>query len=189
MRRLLVAICLMCMAATTSLASIDAVDLGPASVSLDLSIGGSYSIKTGEITELEHDYDKMTSAFQYSIYPATATYEGISNQVTIEVHEMSQSRSLDEQISGKRQISALEHCLEQSDMMPRRADYETESYTIDGHEGILATIDTGGDNPLYIAGFSPDESNGSGSIVCFIGSDFPWETTKSIFESVSAKLA
>jgi len=44
MSRLLVAICLMCMATTIALASNDAVDLGPASVSLDLSVGGSYSI-------------------------------------------------------------------------------------------------------------------------------------------------
>ena len=188
MSRLLVAICLMCMATTIALASNDAVDLGPASVSLDLSVGGSYSIAKGESTELEHDYDKMTSEFQYSIYPATVTYDGTSSQVMIEVHEMSQSRSLDEQISGRRQISALVHCLEQSEMMPRRADYDTESYTIDGHEGILATVDTGSDSPLYIAGFCPDENNGSGSIICFIGSDLPWETTKSIFESVSVKL-
>lgn len=189
LRMLLSAICLMFLTANISLASNENVDLGPASISVDLSIAGPYSIEKGESIESEHDYEKNAPQFQYSIYPATVTYEGTSNEVLIEVHKISQSQLLDEQISGRRQISALVHCLEQSEMMPRRSEYQTESYTIGGLEGILATVDAGSDNPLYIAAFSPDESNGSGSTICFIGSDFPWETTKKIFESVSAKLA
>jgi hypothetical protein len=74
-------------------------------------------------------------------------------------------------------------------MMPRRAEYEAKSFTIDGHEGTLLTVDTGKDEPFYIAAYSPDEKDGSGSIVCIIGSDFPWETTKGILDSVKTQLA
>jgi hypothetical protein len=188
MRMLLSAICLMFLTANISLASSDEISLGPASVSLDLSTAGSYSIEIGDSIESEHDYDRNAPGFQYSIYPASVTYEGSSSKVQIEVHRISQSQSLDDQISGRRPISALVHCLEQSEMMPRRSEYETEPYAIAGYEGLLATVDTGGDNPMYIAAFSPDESNGSGSTICFIGSDFPWDTTKKIFESASAQI-
>jgi hypothetical protein len=195
-RNLLAAFCLIGLAITAILASDETVllasgeplQLGPANVSLNLSFAGSYVLEKGESSELEHDYDRTNTDFQYSIYPVTATYEGTTNQVHVEVHEMSISRPLDEQISGKRQISPLEHCIEQSDMMPRRADYETKSYTIDGHEGILLTIDTGENNPLYIAAYSPDEKDGFGSIICIVGSDFPWETTKSIIDSVKTQI-
>lgn len=195
-RNLLVAFCLIGLAITAILASDETVlfasgepmQLGPANVSLNLSLAGSYILEKGKSSELEHDYDKQNTDFQYSIYPATATYEGTSNQVLIEVHEMSISRPLDEQISGKRQISPLEHCIEQSDMMPRRAYYEAKSYTIDGHEGILLTIDTGENNPLYVAAYSPDEKDGFGSIICIIGSDLPWETTESIIDSIKTQI-
>ena len=53
----------------------------------------------------------------------------------------------------------------------------------------MLTVDTGKDNPFYIAAYSPDEKDGSGSIVCIIGSDFPWETTKGILDSVKTQLA
>jgi hypothetical protein len=195
-RNLLVAFCLIGLAITAILASDETVllasgepmQLGPANVSLNLSLAGTYVLEKGESSELEHNYDRQNTDFQYSIYPATATYEGTTDQVQVEVHEMSISRPLDEQISGKRQISPLEHCIEQSDMMPRRADYEAKSYTIDGHEGILLTIDTGENNPLYIAAYSPDEKDGFGSIICIIGSDFPWETTEGIIDSVKTQI-
>jgi len=195
-RNMLVALCLIGLAITAILASDRTVllasgepfQLGPANVSLNLSLAGSYILERGESSELEHDYDKQNTDFQYSIYPATATYEGTANQVQVEVHEMSIARPLDEQISGRRQISPLVHCIEQSDMMPRRADYEAKSYPIDGHEGILLTIDTGENNPLYVAAYSPDEKDGLGSIICIIGSDFPWETTESIIDSAKTQI-
>jgi len=188
---LLVAFCLIGFTTTIALASSEAVELGPAKVSLDLTSAGSYTVETGESSELEHNHDPKISNFQYSIYPATVTFEGTSNQVMIEVHKMSASEPLDEQISGKGKdaTSALEHCIEQSDMMTRRADYQTKSYTIDGHEGILLTVDTGETNPQYIAAYSPDEKDSSGSIICIVGSNFPWETTKSILDSVNTQLA
>jgi len=174
---------------TVLIASGEPLQLGPADVSLNLSLAGSYVLEKGESSELEvHDYDKQNIDFQYSIYPATATYEGTTNMVQVEVHEMSIARPLDGQISGRRQISPLVHCIEQSDMMPRRADYEAKSYTIDGHDGILLTIDTGENNPSYIAAYSPDEKDGSGSIICIVGSDFPWETTEGIIDSIKTQI-
>lgn len=187
-RTLLVVLCLMGLTAAVALASGETVELGPLSISLDLSIAGAHSIENEQSSELEHNYDREGSDFSYSIFPATASYDGSSSKVMIEAHQMSEPQNLNEQISGKEQISGLEHCIEQSEMMPRRPDYQSEAYTIDGHEGILATVNTGDTNPLYIAAYSPDESDGSGSIVCIIGSDFPWETTKSIFDSVSAQV-
>jgi len=186
---LLAALCIAGFAATIALASGETVDLGPAKVSLNLSAAGSYTIEKGESSELVHDYDEKISDFQYSIYPSTVTFDGTSDQVMVEVHKMSASEALDEQIPGRRAISALEHCIEQADMMPRRAEYEAKSFTIDGHEGTLLTVDTGKDEPFYIAAYSPDEKDGSGSIVCIIGSDFPWETTKGILDSVKTQLA
>jgi len=186
-RDLFTVICLLGLTASLAQASDENVMLGAANVSLDLSLAGSYVLDNGESSELRHDYDRKNIDFQYLIYPATASYEGTSDKILIEVHEMSISRPLDEQIRGKRQISGLEHCLEQSDMMPRRAEYQTEPYNIDGHEGILATVDVGEDEPFYVAAYSPDEVNGSGSIVCIVGSEFSWDITESIFKSVSTQ--
>lgn len=187
-RDLLIIICLLDLTASLSQAS-ENVMLGPANVSLNLSLAGSYVLDTGESSELTHDYDRENIDFQYLIYPATASYEGTSDKILIEIHEMSISRPLDEQIPGKRQISGLEHCLEQSDMMPRRAEYQMEPYNIDGHEGILATVNVGDDEPFYIAAYSPDEEDGSGSIVCIVGSFFSWDITERIFKSASTQLA
>lgn len=188
-RYLFTVICLLGLTASLAQASDENVMLGSAKVSLNLSLAGSYVLDNGEILEMRHDHGREKIDFQYLIYPATASYEGISNKILIEVHEMSISRPLNEQIQGKRQISGLEHCLEQSDMMPRRAEYQTEPYNIDGHEGILATVDVGQDEPFYIAAYSPDEVDGSGSIVCIVGSAFSWDTTERIFKSVRTQLA
>ncbi len=186
---LLVALCLMGLTTTIALASSETVDVGPAKVSLDLAIAGSYTVEKGESSELEHNHDPEIPDFQYSICPATVSFEGTSSQVMIEVHEMSASEPLDKQISGKRTISVLEHCIEQSGILPHRADYQTKSYTIDGHEGILVTVDRGEQDPLYLAAYSPDEKDSYGSIICIVGSNFPWETTKIIFDSVITQLA
>jgi len=192
----LIALYLIGFTATIALASSEAIELGPANVSLDLASVGSYGVETGESSELVHDHDPKISNFQYSIYPATVNFEGTPNQVMIEVHKMNSSERLDEQIEAKgNTVSVLEHCIEQSDLLPRptlfflRADYEKQSYTIDGHEGILLTVDKGEANPLYVAAYSPDEKDGSGSKVCIVSSSFPWKTTKSIFDSVNTHLA
>jgi hypothetical protein len=72
--------------------------------------------------------------------------------------------------------------------MPRRMEMQMKPYTIDGHEGILATIDRGKENPLYIVAYSPDLEAGSGTVVCIVGSSFPWETTQSIIDFIEAQV-
>jgi len=40
---------------------------------------------------------------------------------------------------------------------------------------------------MYIDACSPDQKDGSGAIVCIVGSNFPWQTTKAIFASTEAR--
>jgi hypothetical protein len=108
--------------------------------------------------------------------------------VLFEIHDLSILQPLDTPISKKDTLTGLEHCLEQADMMPRRMEMQMKPYTIDGHEGILATIDRGKENPLYIVAYSPDLEAGSGTVVCIVGSSFPWETTQSIIDSIEAQV-
>lgn len=187
MRRMIVDTCLFSLITASTVAAGETVSLGPASVSIDLKGIGSCAVELGDSYELDHDHDRMSSDFQYIIYPAKITFDGSSNQVEIEVHKMSVAQSLDAPIP-KGMLSGMEHCLEQADMMPRRAEVQMQPYTIDGHEGVLATTDSGDENPIYIAAFSPDQEDGSGSIVCIVGSSFPWETTKSIISSIKVQV-
>ncbi len=77
----------------------------------------------------------------------------------------------------------------QSNMMHGSQDMQTESYTIDGKQGILATINSDPKNPKYVVAWSPDQISQTGTIICLVGSDLPWETTKKIFDSVSATVS
>jgi hypothetical protein len=167
----------------------ETVDMGPASVSIDLENIGSYAVEMEGPYSLDHNYDPMNSDFQYTIYPARIKYDDFPNQVLLEVHQMSILELLDRPISEKDTLTGLEHCLEQADMMPRGVNIQTESYALDGRQGILATVDHGDGNPLYILAYSPDQEGGSGTIVCIVGSNFPWETTKSIFASIETQVA
>ena len=78
---------------------------------------------------------------------------------------MSTTEPLDGPISGKHQESGLEHCIERSYLVPVGEDIDTKAYEIDGQQGLIATIEDGGDSQ-YIVAYSPDQENGSGSIVC-----------------------
>jgi hypothetical protein len=73
-------------------------------------------------------------------------------------------------------------------LVPRRAALQTEPYQIDGREGILAKVDEGSSDPMYIAAYSPDQKDGSGTIVCIVGSNFPWKTTTALFDSMQARV-
>jgi hypothetical protein len=64
-----------------------------------------------------------------------------------------------------------------------------EEYEVDGYDGVLATIENDSNDPLYVLGWCLDQKDGAGSVVCVIGSDLPWETTKEIFDSISSDLA
>lgn len=183
----LAALCLICSIAAISLASGETLDLGPAQISVDLTGLGSYSVEKGSSSSLDHQ--EKEAEFEYSLYPAKVTAEGTSSQVNIEVHEMSTSMPLDTSISRKDTSIGLEHCIEQSGIVAGRMDLQTEPYQIDGHDGVLAQIDKSGKDPMYIIAYSPDQKDGSGMVVCIVGSDFPWETTKAIFDSLEVKIA
>jgi len=170
-----------------SLASAETIDLGPAHISMDLKSLGSYSVEEGSSSSMDHN--KRGADFTYNLFPAKVTAGGTSDQVLIEVHEMSASMPLDTSISNRDTSTGLEHCLAQSDLIPGRTDLQTEPYQVDGHEGVLAKIDENGKDTMYIVAYSPDQKDGSGRIVCVVGSDFPWETTKAIFDSIDVKLA
>jgi len=187
--RLIVALCLIISISAIALAAGETVDLGPASISMDLESVGSYAVEMEDSSSLDHNYDPMNSDFEYTIYPASIKGDDSSNQVFLEVHQMSMSEPLDMPISKKDTSTGLEHCIREADMMPRGMDVQMEPYTIDGKEGILATVDRGEDDQMYIVAYSPDQKDGSGTIVCIVGSNFQWETTESIFESIEAQVA
>jgi hypothetical protein len=182
----LAALWLICSISAVSLAAGETIDLGPAHVSMDLNSLGSYSVKEGSPTSMDH-HAKETN-FKYTIYPATVTSKNNSSQVLIEIHEMSASELLDTSISRRDTSTGLEHCLEQSDIVTGLVGLQTKPYQINGHEGLLVEVSQNGKGPMYIAAYSPDEKDGSGKTVCVIGSDFPWETTKAIFDSLEVKI-
>jgi hypothetical protein len=184
MMRLIVALCLISMTSAIAIATDETITLGSTSISLDLGTLGSYYVEKGNPSSEDH----KKPDFQYEIIPASIRIDGTSKQVQIEVHKMSMSEPLESPISHKDPASGLEHCIEKSNMIPVGEDIQTEPYTIDGQQGLLATINSDPENPFYIAAYSPDNKSGSGTIVCIIGSDLPWETTKSIFDSAKIRI-
>jgi len=168
-----------------ALANGETIELGPAQISMDLSLLGSYSIEKGDASTLDH----KKPDFRYEIFPASINVDGTSDQVQLEIHQMSNSEPLEDSISNKDPASGLEHCMERSNLLPVGEDIQTEPYTIDGRQGQLATFNGDPEKPLYIVAYSPDQKDGSGSIVCIVSSDFPWEATKILFDSVKTQLA
>jgi hypothetical protein len=185
MLRLIAMLCLACMTPAPAMAADETVDLGPVAISLDLGSVGSHTIEVEETTTMDHKKPR----FQYEISPARIKIDGTQETVQMEVHQMSTSEPLKEAISDMDQTSGLLHCIMRSNILPVGQDMQTEPYTIEGKEGVLATINSDQENPLYIVAYSPDQMDGSGSLVCILGSDLPWETTKSIFASVKTKVA
>lgn len=187
--KLIAALCLMISISAVALSDGETLDIGPASISLDLGSIGSYDVDMEDPSSSDHNYDPMNSDFKYTIYPASITSDDPSGRVQIEVHQMSTSEPLDEPISVKDMSTGLEHCIREADIIPRGADIQTEPYAIDGREGILATLDRGENDLMYIAAYSPDQEDGSGTVVCIVGSSLPWEITESIFASIKTQLA
>ncbi|VVB64310.1 Uncharacterised protein [uncultured archaeon] len=182
--RLFVLLCLICTSSAVALAADETIDLGPVTISLDLESGGPHTAEKGETSTMDHEKPR----FQYEIGSTNINFDGTQDKVQLEVHQMSMSAPLDQAISKRDQVSGLEHCIMQSNIMPVGQDMQTEPYTIGGLLGILATINNYSENPLYIVAYSPDQKDGSGSIVCVVSSDFSWEITKSIFDSVKTQV-
>ncbi|VVB72676.1 Uncharacterised protein [uncultured archaeon] len=182
LRTIIAMLCLACMTLAFATAADETLDIGPITISLDLGSVGSYVIEKEETAIIDHRKPR----FQYEISPASIKVDGIQDTVQLEVHQMSSSEPLEDAISERDQVSGLVHCIMRSNMVPVGEDLETKPYDIDGKEGVLATIKSDSENPMYIAAYSPDQKDGSGSIVCIVGSDFPWETTKGIFATIRA---
>ncbi|MEM2098043.1 MAG: hypothetical protein QXI70_07795 [Methanothrix sp.] len=173
--RLLLLICMICL---VQMACGETIDLGPVSVYMDLEDLKVQSVEKEDAISMDHS--KGGVEFQYTIYPATITMED-GHRIWIEVHQMNAPVPLDAPISEREDATGIEHCIMESSMMPRRVSFEKEVRTIDGQDGWLFTINNGA---LYIAGWSPDQLDGSGSIICIVGSDMPWESTEGIFGSL-----
>lgn len=211
---LIAVLCLMGMNWAVAIAASEIIELGPARFSLELGNLGYFTVEEGDAYSMVH----KKPDFLYNITSSRIIVNGTPHLVQIEVHQMNQSEPLLSPISNQEQdssigkyfreltvyllgalsnmgpsdrdtTSGLEHCMEKSSIIPRGERIQTEAYTIDGREGRNATINSDPENPLYIVAFSPDEQNGSGSTVCVIGSDLPWETTEKLFNSVEIDLA
>jgi hypothetical protein len=182
--RLLAAFCLISMTMAIAIATDETIELGSARISMDLSRLGSYSIEKGDLSSMDH----KKPDFQYEITPARINVEGTLDQVQLEVHQMSMSEPLESSISNKDSASGLEHCIERSSLVPVGEDIQTEPYTIDGHQGKLATLNGDPENPLYIVAYSPDQKDGLGTVVCIVSSDFSWEATKRLFDSIKTEV-
>lgn len=180
---LLTAICLIGIALGVALANGETIELGPASITMDLEELEAYNIVMGERTSTEHkDPD-----FIYEIIPLSIQIDGKDELVQAEVHRMSTTEPLDGPISRKHQESGLEHCIERSYLVPVGVDINTKAYEIDGQQGLIATIEDGGDLQ-YIVAYSPDQVSGSGSVVCIVASRLPWETTEELFRSIKTEI-
>lgn len=186
MQKLLAMLCLIGLTLPIALTAAESVSLGPANVSMDLQGIGTYNIVRESPTSLNHNFGGYI--FPYEIFSASIKSNNTTNQVLVDVHQMGGPQSLSAPVQQLNTQTGLEHCIEESGIMPAGNGIKKEQYSIDGQEGLLVTINRTQKMPIYIAAYSPDLRGGSGKTVVIIGSDFPWNTTKSLFESVKTKL-
>ena len=196
---LLVMLFLIAATPAIAIASGETIALGPATISLDLENIGSYTIEKESVISMDHEEKDIR--FQYEITPANIIIDDKLGQIILEVHQMSTAEPMDVPISERDQSTGIEHCIQKSDMIHGSREMTMKEYEVDGHDGVLATIEIDSDDPLsalgliesndplYVLGWCLDQKDGEGSVVCVIGSDLPWETTKDIFDSISSDLA
>ena len=213
---LIAVLCLMSTNWAVAVAAGETIELGTARISLELGGLGPFSVEKGDTYSMVHkkpdfQYD-ITSAsikangtshlVQIEVHQMSLSeplLSPISNEETVgnigKIGNYFQALTayLPGPISNKEplrreNISGLEHCLEKSNMIPTGEAIQTELYTIDGRQGCNATINGDSKNPLYIVAYCPDEQSGSGTNVCIIGSDLPWEDTEKLFNSVEIEL-
>lgn len=186
MLKLLTALCLIGSTCAIALAANETMELGPAMVSMDLQGMGPYQVAKDSPVSLNHNFGGYV--FSYEVFSATIEFNNSTNQVLIGVHQMGASEPLTSSVPQLNTLTGLEHCVEASGMLPRSNEISKEQYAIDGQEGLLMTINRAQNGPVYIAAYSPDLKGGSGRTVVIIGSDFPWNSTKNIFESVKTQI-
>jgi len=151
------------------------VTLGQASISLDLDLMGEHQVQIEDPLEDFHKSPK--EKFYYTIYPATVTSD--AGQIILELHVLEEALEVDSWL--------LEHCIEESDLAPY--EMQSEPMTFDGHSGVLVKgfSDSGGNDPRYLASFSPDGDSGWGKIFLIVGSDLPWDSSAAIFDTLQVE--
>lgn len=187
--KLPVMLCLIVSTFATALAVTETVDLGPVKLSLDLQSVGAYNVEKDNPSLL--NYNSGGNTFSYQYFPATIKTSNTGNRILLEVHQTSTPQSLEASIpqyNNTNNTTGLEHLVEISDMMPSGKDVQRQTYYVDGHKGIALIVNRDQKRPIYLAAFSPDLKDGFGKTVVIIGSDFPLNATKSIFESVKIQL-
>jgi hypothetical protein len=125
-----------------------------------------------------------SSGLEHCLMRSNIVRQMDSQEISTENQVKSSSESLLDAL-----FSLFSNLLSRSNMKHGGQDMQTESYTIDGKQGILGTINSDPNNPKYIVAWSPDQKDQTGTIVCLVGSDLPWETTKKIFDSVSSAVS
>jgi hypothetical protein len=185
---LLIPLCVLCLTAMIAFADGTPIELGPVNIAINLGVMDNYKIERGSSYSDNHPGEGYDFSFQ--IYPVSISNSSTQDLVKIEVHQMDAKQSLNTTVQQLEDSSSdLEHCVRQSALLPMLANTNQELYTIDGREGLLMMVDEGEDEPRYIAAYSPDQENGSGTIVCIISSDLPWDATNELFQSVRTQLA
>ncbi|MDD1751374.1 MAG: hypothetical protein LUO89_16035 [Methanothrix sp.] len=207
---------LMCMNWAVVTAASETIELGPVQISLELEDLGSFSVEKGDTSSMVHkkpdfQYDINSASIKVNgtlhlvqievhqmslsepLLSPISNEEAAGNADKIGKYFRTLTAYLPESVSNKEpsrreNISGLEHCMEKSNMIPIGEAIQTEAYTIDGQQGCIATINSDPENPMYIVAYSPDEQSGSGTTVCIIGSDFPWEDTEKLLDSVKTQL-
>jgi hypothetical protein len=213
---LIAMLCLMSTNWTIALAASETIELGSARISLELGSLGPFSAETSETTSMVHKKPDFQYDINSAIINVDGSVHQV--QIEVHQMSLSQplfspisneekdgsagkiggylkgltaylpGRNSDEMPPRQENISGLEHCLEMSNLIPRGEAIQTEAYTIDKRQGLMATINRDLENPRYIVAYSPDAQNGSGTTVCIIGSDFPWNDTEKLFNSVDVEL-
>jgi len=183
---LLIPLCVLCLTSMTALAASDSIELGPVNLSMDLMAMGNYKIE--KESPYSEDHPGKGYDFSYQISTAKVSSSSTQDLVQIVVHQMDAQESLNSAVPRLKGSSGLEHCVMESGLLSKRAKADKEPYTIDGRECLLIKVDEGGDEPRYIAAYSPDQEIDSGTIVCIISSDLPWDATNGLFQSVRTQL-
>jgi hypothetical protein len=209
-------LCLMSTNWTIAFAASETIELGTARISLELESLGPFSVERGETTSMVHKNPNFQYDINSAIINVDGSPHQV--QIEVHQMSLSQplfspisneekdggagkiggylkglisylpSPKSDEMPARRENISGLEHCLEMSNLIPRGEAIQTQAYTIDKREGLIATIDRDLEGPRYIVAYSPDAQNGSGTTVCIIGSDFPRNDTEKLFNSVDVEI-
>ncbi len=187
MQKLFIALCLIGLPWPIALTAAETVELGPAKASIDFEGIGPYNVIKEAPSLLS--FNSGDDTFIYQLFSASITASNTGNRVLVKVHRMSDPLPLDVPILQQNGKTGLEHLVEISDMMPLSNNVQRQPYYVDGHKGVAFIVNRNQKGPIYLAAYSPNLKDGFGKTVVVIGSDFPLDITKRIFESFKAQLA